>query len=448
MDDPAWITQLIIVFIALALSAFFSGMEIAFITANKLKIELDKKKDILSANILSSFLDKPKRFIAAMLVGNNVALVTYSYFAGELLMNLGINLHETYGYFWLSYFVPEHSPYFALFVQTIITTVLVLFGGEFIPKALFQSNPNWWLSRFAIPLKVLYILLWPLATLVTWISKKFIRLMTKNNGKSEDEKLTFGKIDLGEYLKGAELNEENKEFENEIQILQNALEFSDVKARDCMVPRNEICAVDIEDTVEELTQLFIETGYSKIIIYRESIDNIIGYTHSHELLTKPPMIQNVILPIAIVPEPMPAYDILELLIQQKKNMAVVLDEFGGTAGILTIEDIVEEIFGEIADEHDSEDLIEEVISDREYRFSARHEVYYINQTYHLDLPESEDVDTISGLIILYTESIPPVDEVITIGTYEFTILEVSDTKIEEVRLRILEEEIENGESDS
>ena len=433
MDDPSsssWLIQLIFVFSALALSAFFSGMEIAFITANRLKIELDKKKDLLSGNILSSFVDRPRKFIATMLVGNNIALVTYSFFAGEIL----VDLFERVGIL-----NPVDWQYSSILVQSVITTILVLFGGEYIPKALFKNNPNLWLSRFSVPLKFFYILLWIPASFVTWISKVFVKWITPSNREIEED-TGFGKIDLGEYLKGIEANAETSELENEIQILQNALEFSDVKARDCMIPRNEICAVEIEESIEEVTRLFTETGFSKIVVYRENIDHVIGYIHSHDLFQKPPLIQNIILPIGIVPEPMPAFEVLESLIKSSRNMAVVLDEFGGTSGILTMEDIVEEIFGEISDEHDSEDLIEEKISDIEFKFSARHEVDYINQQYDLELPILEEVETLSGLIIRHHESIPEPDDVITIENYDFIISEVSDTKIEVVRLIIKEKD--------
>lgn len=443
MDEPLstiWLSQLILVFVALALSAFFSGMEIAFITANKLKIELDKKKDLLSGNILSGFLEKPRKFIATMLVGNNIALVTYSYFAGELLILLAKYFYFSKGMTWLEFAVPEYAPYSSLLVQAVITTVLVLFGGEFIPKALFKSNPNWWLSKFAVPLKMFHIILWIPATFVTWLSKQFVKWITPKGGGAKDEKVGFGKIDLGEYLEGIGENEENKELENEIQILQNALEFADVKARDCMIPRNEICAVEINENVDEVTKIFVETGFSKICVYKESIDHIIGYIHSHELFSKPSLIQHIILPIAIIPEPMAAFEVLELLIKQKRNLAVVLDEFGGTSGILTMEDIVEEIFGEIDDEHDSESLTEKQLSENEFLFSARHEIDYINDKYELSIPDMVELETLSGLIIHYHESIPEKNSVITIENYDFVIQEVSDTKIELTKLIVKEEE--------
>ncbi len=435
MDDPApsyWIFHISIILISLLFSAFFSGMEIAFLSANKLKIELDKKKGLLSGKLISRFADNPKMFIASMLVGNNIALVSYGYFAGEVLMKLANMMYAKYGYSWLTLFVPEYSPWISLLIQTIITTILVLFGAEFIPKAIFKNQANTWLRRFSFVLSLLYFMLLPFAYFVTEISNRLIKLMVANH--TNEERVEFGKIDLDNFLREAENNTENKELDNEIQILKNAIEFSKVKARECMVPRNEVVGVDLNASVEDVANLCVETGFSKIVVYRDNIDNIIGYVHSRELFSKPKYVKNILLNIDVVPEAMLVVDVLSRLIRQKKNMIVVLDEFGGTAGILTIEDIVEEIFGEIVDEHDLENLREEILDDNSFIFSARHEISYLNDRYDLGLPEQDEFDTLSGLIVFYQGDIPQEGEVINIPGFKIIITKVAGTHVDEVHL--------------
>ena len=374
--------NLIYVLVAILFSAFFSGMEIAFISANRLKIELEKKQGDFSAKILSGFIQKPASFIGAMLIGNNIALVIYS-------MAMAVLLEP----FILVYTSSEGV---LLLVQTLISTIIVLFFAEFLPKALLRINPNFALKFAAIPLKVIYLVLFPLTYVTTLLSNGILKLFRVDVSQSN---LAFSKIDLEHFvLDIQERQEKGEEIEHEIQIFKNALDFTDVKARECMIHRTEIIAMDIEDSIDELKEKFIETELSKILIYRGSIDNIIGYVHSLELFKKPESIKSILLPVSIVPESMPASEILKQFINQRRSMAVVVDEFGGTSGVITTEDIIEEIFGEIEDEHDVEELIELQVDDDTFLFSAKTEIDYINDKYKLNLPESEEYETLGGLI--------------------------------------------------
>ncbi|MCC6600782.1 MAG: HlyC/CorC family transporter [Crocinitomicaceae bacterium] len=414
--DSGW---LLFVIFSLVASAFSSGMEIAFITANKLKVELDRKQEVFGAGIISYFMRKPKMFIATMLIGNNIALVIYGIFMGDAIV---YGIEKIYpGLF---------GPTEMLISQTIISTVIVLIFGEFIPKAVFSINPNRWLQIFAIPLMFWVSVLWIFAWVVTSISEFILKLAMEQ--KSTPQQVEFGRIDLDHYLKQATGNiDHSKMFDHEIQIFQNALDFSKVKARDCLIPRNEIVAVDITDTIEHLRKLFIETRLSKILVFRESIDHIIGYVHSFELFKKPEQIQHILRPVVIIPKPAPANEILEKFIKEKKNVAVVVDEFGGTAGIITMEDIVEEIFGEIEDEHDKEETTEIAISDHEFEFSARLEIDYLNDKYNLGLPvNNEEYDTLSGLILHIHEDIPQQGAVVEHQNFTFNIQKATETRIE------------------
>jgi putative hemolysin len=426
--DPGW---LLIVILSLVASAFSSGVEIAFITSNKFKLELDKKQGVFGADIISYFASRPKMFIAAMLVGNNIALVIYGLYMGDAIVDF-LSLHFSGTVEWL-------GEYGLLITQTLISTVIVLIFGEFIPKAIFSINPNRWLNLLAVPLAVWYGSLWVFAVIVTAISNAFLRLV--GSSKNNEEIVGFGRIDLDHYLTEATGNiDKTKEFDHEIQIFQNALDFSKVKARDCLVPRNEIVAVEITDSVEELKNKFIETRLSKILVYRENIDHIIGYVHSFELFKKPEHIQHILRPVSIVPEPMPANEVLEIFIQKKRSMAVVVDEYGGTAGIITMEDIVEEIFGEIEDEHDKEELQEELelqLDEKNYEFSARLEIDYLNDKYPFELPvNDEEYDTLGGLLLHYYEDIPDEGAVIVVENFTFTVSKVSETRIESVKITI------------
>jgi putative hemolysin len=409
----------LIILFSLLFSAMFSGLEIAFISANKLKIELDNKLGFFNAKVLSFFNKNPSKFISTMLVGNNIALVVYGIFMAKILE---------------PFFYKNFDSEFTVFLlQTLVSTLLILFIAEFLPKALFRINPNSILSLFAVPIVVIYSLLFPLIWISIAISNYVLKLFF--NVKNEDGELNFRMVDLDNYLKEATSKTQNDEsIETEVQIFQNALDFSKVKARECMVPRTEIEALDENTDLETLKNKFFETGFSKLLIYRDSIDNIIGYTHSFELFKKPINLKSILLPIPVIPESMPANEILEFFTKQKKSVAVVVDEFGGTSGMVTIEDVIEELFGDIEDEHDSEDLVEKVISENEFIFSARLEIDYINEQYKLNLPESDEYETLAGYIIYLHESIPEKGNTIETAEFSFFITEVSTHKIEIVKV--------------
>ncbi len=405
-------------------------MEIAFVSANKIHIEIEKKQEGLLAKVLTWLTEKPSKFIATMLIGNNIALVIYGLFMGDVLMN------------WFQGLVPTNSEFlnsmltdFSLLSQTIISTLIILLTAEFLPKVLFQIYSNTLLKVLAVPAYFFYILFSFISWFVIKVSDFILRVFFKTEG--DEVQLAFTKLELGDYItEQMETVEEEDEVDSEIQIFQNALEFSTVKAREVMVPRTEITAVDIGETPKNLTKLFTETGYSKILVYKETIDEIIGYVHSYELFKKPKTIKSILLPVEFVPETMMIQDILNVLTKKRKSMAVVLDEYGGTSGILTVEDIVEELFGEIEDEHDSTDLHEEQLSENVYKFSARLEVDYINENYKLELPESEEYETLGGLIVNETGDIPEQDSEVKLDNFTFHILEVSNTKIDLVSLRV------------
>jgi CBS domain containing-hemolysin-like protein len=409
----------LIILFSLLFSAMFSGLEIAFISANKLKIELDNKLGFFNAKVLSFFNKNPSKFISTMLVGNNIALVVYGIFMAKILEPFFYKIFD--------------SEFTVFLLQTVVSTLLILFIAEFLPKALFRINPNSILSLFAVPIVVIYSLLFPLIWISIAISNYVLKLFF--NVKNEDGELNFRMVDLDNYLKEATSKTQNDEsIETEVQIFQNALDFSKVKARECMVPRTEIEALDENTDLETLKNKFFETGFSKLLIYRDSIDNIIGYTHSFELFKKPINLKSILLPIPVIPESMPANEILEFFTKQKKSVAVVVDEFGGTSGMVTIEDVIEELFGDIEDEHDSEDLVEKVVSENEFIFSARLEIDYINEQYKLNLPESDEYETLAGYIIYLHESIPEKGNTIETAEFSFFITEVSTHKIEIVKV--------------
>ncbi|WP_299487612.1 hemolysin family protein [uncultured Allomuricauda sp.] len=423
-------SAVIIIILSLLFSAFFSGMEIAFVSANRIHIEIEKKQEGFFAKILTWLTEKPSKFIATMLIGNNIALVVYGFFMGDMLMH------------WFKELLPTNSEFlnalltdFSLLSQTVISTVIILVTAEFLPKVLFQIYSNTLLKVFAIPAYFFYILFSAISWFVIKVSDFILRVFFKTEG--DQAQLAFTKLELGDYItEQMETVEEEDEIDSEIQIFQNALEFSTVKAREVMVPRTEITAVEIDETPKNLTKLFSETGYSKILVFKESIDEIIGYVHSYELFKKPKTIKSILLPVEFVPETMLIQDILNVLTKKRKSMAVVLDEYGGTSGIMTVEDIVEELFGEIEDEHDSTDLHEEQLSENVYKFSARLEVDYINENYKLELPESEEYETLGGLIMSETGEIPELDSEIKTEDFTFRILEVSNTKIDLVSVHV------------
>ncbi|MBT9187449.1 HlyC/CorC family transporter [Zobellia russellii] len=425
---------ILIIVSSLLFSAFFSGMEIAFISANKIHIEIEKKQEGLLAKVLTRLTKKPSKFIATMLIGNNIALVIYGLFMGDLLMG------------WFQSMVPSHSEFlnlvlgdFSLVTQTVISTLVILFTAEFLPKVLFQIYSNTLLKFLAIPAYLFYIIFSVISDFVIWVSDAILKAFFKTDG--DDVQLAFSKIELGDYItEQMETVEEEDEVDSEIQIFQNALEFAALKAREVMVPRTEIMAVELHETPKNLAKLFTETGYSKILVYKDTIDNIIGYVHSYELFKKPKTIKSILLPVEFVPETMLIQDILNVLTKKRKSIAVVLDEYGGTSGIMTVEDIVEELFGEIEDEHDTTDLIEEQLEDNTFKFSARLEVDYINEVYKLELPKSEEYETLGGLIVSETGEIPEQNSEIQIENFMFKIIEVSNTKIDLVFLQILDKE--------
>lgn len=417
--------DLIIIFTMLALSAFFSGMEIAFIAANKLRMELDRNKNTVSAKIISIFSRYPGHYISTMLVGNNIALVIYGIVMAKIL--------EPSIALWID------SESLILTIQTLISTILILVTAEFIPKTLFRINPNLALNLFALPVMFFYIVFYPATSFTIFLSKKIIHKVFKTKISEKEETQAFGKVDLDHLVQeGQETQAIAEDDLHDIKIFRNALDFSKVKLRECMVPRNEIEAMEITGEIEELTQRLIETGYSRILIYKESIDNIIGYVHSSVIFKNPQSIKSAISRIIIVPETMAAHKLLNLFTRQQKSVAVVVDEFGGTAGMVTIEDIMEEIFGEIEDEHDNIDLEEEKISDTEYILSGRLEIDYLNDKYELNLPESEDFETLNGYLLFTHESIPKYNETIRIENFNFKIIEVSNTRVDKIHLTVLE----------
>jgi CBS domain containing-hemolysin-like protein len=418
--------EISIIILCLILSAFFSGMEIAFVSSNRIYLEIEKKQDNFLSKILTKLTEKPSKFIAAMLIGNNIALVVYGFFMGELLMQW-INT--------LSYHFSELSN---LLIQTVLSTLLVLITAEFFPKVFFQIYANILIKVFAIPAYIFYQLFYFISTFFIWISDFVLKKFFRTDG--DQVQLYFSKIELGDYItEQMSTVEDDEEVDSEIQMFQNALDFSSVKARDVMSPRTEIVALDLFDTVEELKDLFIETGYSKIVVYQNSLDDILGYVHSFDLFKKPKTIKSIVIPVEFVPETIYIKDVMSLLTKKRKSVAVVLDEYGGTSGIITIEDIVEELFGEIEDEHDlDEELIEKELEQDKYLFSARFDVEYLNQSYKLSIPESDSYGTLGGFIVDFTKDIPQIGEEIIIGNYHFLIEEATNKKIELVKLTVKE----------
>ena len=409
--------QLIIIVLSLVLSAFFSGMEIAYVSANKIHIEIEKKQKNLIATVLKKITKRPSKFIATMLVGNNIALVVYGFFMGVVLVD----------------FIPLEGVA-QLVVHTIISTLVILMTAEFLPKVFFQIYANSLLKFFAIPAYIFYWIFSIISEFVIWISDLVLRVFFKTEGDAVQ--LSFSKVELGNYIsEQVDSIEEKDEIDSEIQIFQNALEFSGVKAREVMIPRTEVVAVEVHTTPKELGQQFTDTGLSKILVFNENIDDILGYVRSFELFKKPNVLKKVLMPVVFVPETMLAKDVLNVLSKKRKSIAVVIDEYGGTSGIITVEDIIEELFGEIEDEHDSIALIETEIGENHYKFSARLEVDHLNEMYKLDLPENDAYETLGGMIVHFTEEIPSQDEIVEMEDIIIKILEVSNTKIELVSLK-------------
>ena len=415
---------IIYLLITMAFSAFFSGMEIAFVSVDKLRFEMDRKGGV-SSRILSLFFRYPNDFISTMLVGNNIALVIYGILMAQII---GDNL--------LAGWITNH--FVMVLIQTVISTLIILVTGEFLPKTLFKINPNLVLNVCALPLFICYIILYPISKFSSGVSYLFLRLFGMKVNKEASAK-AFGKVDLDYFVQSSIDNAESEEtLDTEVKIFQNALDFSTVKIRDCIVPRTEVVAVALDTSLEELKNRFVESGISKIIVYDGNIDNVVGYIHSSEMFRNPKDWRDHVKEVPIVPETMAAHKLMKLFMQQKKTIAVVVDEFGGTSGIVSLEDLVEEIFGDIEDEHDNTSYICKQIGEHEYVLSARLEIEKVNETFDLDLPESDDYLTVGGLILNQYQSFPKLHELVSVGKYQFKIIKVTATKIELVRLKVME----------
>jgi len=414
----------LIIIISLLLSGFFSGMEIAFVSSSRLMQELDLKRKIIPARILSAFYNNPSRFIGALLLGNNVALVIYGIAVATLLEPIIIDLLP----------IANPSEYIVLLIQTILSTLLILIVAEFIPKVLFRISPNAILKAFALPVWIFYYAFYPLIVIYIGISEIILKSIFRV--KLSTESYRFSAVDLEEYVKDSLVDESRNDVNQEIQMIQNAIEFKHVKLRECMIPRTEIMALELHKDVEEFRKLLVETGHSKIFIYKDSIDHIIGYVHVFDLFGNPDNVSDIIREINTYPETAPANELLKYFIEHHKSVAVVLDEFGGTSGIVTMEDIIEEIFGEIEDEHDKDEEVEKQISENTYIFSARIEIDYLNEKYKFNIPVLDDYETLAGFVIHNHNSIPLLNQKIVVGPYHFTILKSSGNRVEELQMEI------------
>jgi CBS domain containing-hemolysin-like protein len=407
----------LLIAITLLLSAFFSGMEIAFVSANKLKLELDKKSNSFTSKIISIFTKQESHFIVSMLIGNNIALVVYGVLMAQILE------------FNLSEIIP--SAFLLIIVQTIISTLIILVVAEFIPKAIFRINSNSVLKFFSIPLLISFLILYPFNLLMITLSKWILKIFKV---EIDENQRLFDRVDLDDYLSMLNSNED----ENiEVEMLQNALELPTIKARECMIPRTEIVAVEIKTSILELKEKFIASKLSKILVYKNDIDNVIGYVHSLDLFRKPKTIKSILMPIPIVTEPMAATDLLQLFINQHRAVAVVVDEYGGTSGMVTVEDVTEEIVGEIEDEHDKDMLIDKKIDDKTFLFSARTEVDSINKKYELNLPTSEEYETLAGLLLHFNEDIPEIETEVDVEKFKFVVKQVNDRSIQLIQIHII-----------
>ena len=411
-----------VILICLLLSAFFSGMEIAFLTSNKLRIEIDKSKKGVTQALIDLFISHSGMYITTLLVGNNVVMVIYGIFMSDLLVKQFEFLHLSIGV--------------ELFVETLVSTLIILVFAEFLPKTVFRLRSNLFLKLFSVPVFLFYLLFFPLSYFSVWLGGWLLRIFTGRKLGHKEPNRAFGKVDLNNLIEEGEVNARQEEEMHEIKLFRNALDFSEVKLRECIVPRPDVVALSIDSSIEELTQLFIDTGLSRILIYKESIDDIIGYVHISTLFKDPPTIAKALSRVLIVPETMSAQRLLNLFIRDQKSVAVVVDEFGITAGIVTIEDIMEEIFGEIEDEHDMKSYVARKVSDDEYLVSGRMEIDSLNEKFNLELPESDDYVTIAGYILHFYQKFPKLNESIVIDKYTFKIMKVTATKIELVRMKV------------
>ena len=423
MDEPIDMSLVAGILTMMVFSAFFSGMEIAFVSSNRMRAEMDKEKSVFTQKILAKFYSHPNGFVSTMLVGNNIVLVVYGILFAQLFdQTLFKNL----------------EPEMAVMADTVLSTLVVLFTGEFLPKVFFKSNANKLLTVFSPIAYLFYLLLWPISKFATFLARCLLRMLgIRMEAKDDDE--GFSKVDL-DYLVHSSIDSAQKggEIDEEVKIFQNALDFSELKVRDCMIPRTEINAVSITCDVSELQQMFIESGHSKIIVYEEDVDHIIGYIHSSEMFRNAAKWKERINTMPFVPETMAAHKLMKMFMQQKKSLAVVVDEFGGTSGIVALEDIVEEIFGDIEDEHDNSNLTAQQLETGEYLLSARLEIDKVNERFGLDLPESDEYMTLGGLILHYYESFPKLNEIVKIGRFEFKIVKNTMTKILLVKLKVNE----------
>jgi CBS domain containing-hemolysin-like protein len=416
-----------IICITLLFSAFFSGMEMAFISANRLRLELDKKHSLIHSKLISLYTQNPGQFIATLMVGNNLSIVICS-LAFAMLVEPVLQI----------YF---HSVILVMICQVLIASSLILVTVEYIPKIFFRINPNGILRFFTVPVAIFYFLFYPVTKIILFISKNFLKIVTNEPILNVNQKTVYSRMDLDHFVKepeSANSSQTDQEIDNEVKLFRNALDFSKVKLREIMVPRNEMVALDIESGVDELRQKFIETGYSRILFYSENTDNIVGYIHHSVFFTNPDSIKTELRKVLIVPETMSASKLLSQFIQNRLSIAIVVDEFGGTSGMVTSEDILEEIFGEIEDEHDTMDLIKKKVSDTEFVLSARLELDELNDSLNLEFPENENYETLAGFILFHYESIPKINTIINIGKYRFKIIKASNTKIELVHLKILD----------
>ena len=409
--------------VAMVFSAFFSGLEIAFVSSNRLLAEMDREKNGFSQRALSVFYHHPNNFVSTMLVGNNIALVIYGILFARIFDTLLFS---------------GLSDGMRVTADTLLSTLVVLFTGEFLPKTIFKSNPNTLLTFFAVPAFVCYVLLYPISRFATLLSRGILRLVGIRMEKESDEK-EFTRVDLDYLVQTSIDNAKSEEdIEEEVKIFQNALEFTETRVRDCMVPRTEIDAVEDTCGIEQLKQVFIESGHSKVVVYHEDIDHVIGYIHSSEMFHNPEDWRQAIRQLSFVPETMQASRLMKTFMQQQRSIAIVVDEFGGTSGLISLEDIVEEIFGEIEDEHDSNHYVAKQLGDGEYMLSARLEIEKVNEMFGLELPESDEYMTVGGLILHEYQSFPKLNEIVTIGHFEFKIVKNTATKIELVRLKVTE----------
>lgn len=417
----------LVIILSILFSALFSGMEIAFISANKLRIELDRKQGTFASRIVGIYTNNSGQFLATLLVGNSIALVVY-----------GIETAKLLGLLLSPYITGDIS---LLLVQTIISTLVILVTAEFLPKSLFRINPNGFLNFFALPILLFYLLLYPIAKFSTWLSVGIIRMVFRQNISTRQKQELFEKVDLDNLLGEAHNSEgDDDTSEHDLRMFQNALDFSEIKVRMCMIPRTDIEAISIDSTLKELTEKFVSTNYSRIPVYEGSIDNITGYINSKDLFKRPQSIKSKLISMDYVPETMLAHKLLTDFIKNQKSIAVVVDEFGGTAGLITIEDIIEEIIGEIDDEHDQVDFVEKELGENEFLFSGRLEVEYLNEKYKLDIPEIEDYDTLAGFVLYHFQSIPKPQELIEIDNFRIRIVKMDGSRVDVLQFTVLDKD--------